>query len=124
MTIYKILYVYILNIYNPMELTMRVIKVSENNKHIIATIVPHIKHTNKSTSTYNKKSSIFTEEMARERYVFPTTYVESRKYVNAKKLLEASVIFGTEFVRNIQYKLEHKLTKIQITDLKKENLWI
>ena len=105
---------------------MRVIKVSENNKHIIATIVPHIKHTNKSTSTRstNKKSSIFTEEMARERYIFPTTYVESRKYVNAKKLLEASVIFGTEFVRNIQYKLEHKLTKIQITDLKKENLWI
>ena len=111
---------------------MRVIKVSENNKHIIATIVPHIKHTNKSTSTHNKKStsthnnksSIFTEEMARERYIFPTTYVESRKYVNAKKLLEASVIFGNEFVRNIQYKLEHKLSESQITDLKKESLWI
>ena len=81
-------------------------------------------HNKKSTSTHNKKSSIFTEEMARERYIFPTTYVESKKYVNAKKLLEASVIFGNEFVRNIQYKLEHKLTKIQITDLKKENLWI
>ena len=81
-------------------------------------------HTNKSTSTYNKKSSILTEEMAQTRYIYPTKYVESREYVNAKKLLEASVIFGNEFVKNIQYKLEHKLDKIQITDLKNEGLWI
>ena len=101
---------------------MRVIKVSENNKHIIATIVPHIKHTKKSTST--RSSSIFTEEMVQARYIYPTTYVESRKYINAKKLLEASVIFGNEFVKNIQYKLEHKLSESQITDLKNEGLWI
>ena len=87
-------------------------------------------HISKKISTHNKKStstrssSIFTEEMAMARYIYPTTYVESREYVNAKKLLEASVIFGNEFVKNIQYKLEHKLDKIQITDLKNEGLWI
>ena len=79
-------------------------------------------HTNKATST--RSSSILTEEMAQTRYIFPTKYVESREYVNAKKLLEASVIFGNKFVKNIQYKLEHKISESQITDLKNEGLWI